>query len=165
MSGDTYNILFLCTGNSARSILAEAILEREGNGQVKAYSAGSQPAGKVNPHALELLTSLNYKTDKFRSKSWNEFAADDAPQMDFVFTVCGNAAGEVCPVWPGHPASAHWGIPDPASVTGSNTEIRQAFEEAYTRLNTRIANFIKLPLDSLDDQSLKQELQKIGQGD
>jgi arsenate reductase len=165
LSGDTYNILFLCTGNSARSILAEAILEREGNGQVKAYSAGSQPAGKVNPHALELLTSLNYKTDKFRSKSWNEFAADDAPQMDFVFTVCGNAAGEVCPVWPGHPASAHWGIPDPASVTGSNTEIRQAFEEAYTRLNTRIANFIKLPLDSLDDQSLKQELQKIGQGD
>lgn len=165
MSGDTYNILFLCTGNSARSILAEAILEREGNGQFKAYSAGSQPAGKVNPHALELLTSLNYKTDKFRSKSWNEFAADDAPQMDFVFTVCGNAAGEVCPVWPGHPASAHWGIPDPASVTGSNTEIRQAFEEAYTRLNTRIANFIKLPLDSLDDQSLKQELQKIGQGD
>jgi arsenate reductase len=165
LSGDTYNILFLCTGNSARSILAEAILEREGNGQFKAYSAGSQPAGKVNPHALELLTSLNYKTDKFRSKSWNEFAADDAPQMDFVFTVCGNAAGEVCPVWPGHPASAHWGIPDPASVTGSNTEIRQAFEEAYTRLNTRIANFIKLPLDSLDDQSLKQELQKIGQGD
>lgn len=130
-----------------------------------AYSAGSQPAGTVNPHALELLTSLNYKTDKFRSKSWNEFAADDAPQMDFVFTVCGNAAGEVCPVWPGHPASAHWGIPDPASVTGSDIELRQAFEDAYSKLNTRIAKFIKLPLDSLDDQSLEQELQNIGQPD
>lgn len=165
MSGDKYNILFLCTGNSARSILAEAILEREGHGRFKAYSAGSQPAGKVNPHALELLTSLNYKTDKFRSKSWNEFAEDDAPKMDFVITVCGNAAGEVCPVWPGHPANAHWGIADPASVTGSDTEIQQAFEEAYTKLNSRIAKFIKLLFESLDNHSLKQELQKIGKGD
>lgn len=165
MSDDNYNVLFLCTGNSARSILAEAILEKEGKGRFNAFSAGSQPTGDVNPYALELLNSLNYKTDDFRSKSWDEFAGEDAPQMDFVFTVCGNAAGEVCPIWPGHPMSAHWGVPDPASASGSEAEIRQAFEETYRKLNSRIATFIKLLLDSLDEHSLKRELEKIGQGD
>lgn len=164
MSDIKYNILFLCTGNSARSILAEAILAREGAGRFNAYSAGSQPVGEVNPYALELLKSLKHKTDDFRSKSWDEFAEDDAPQMDFVFTVCGNAAGEVCPVWPGHPMSAHWGVPDPASATGSEVEIRKAFEDAYAMLNACIAKFIKLPLDSPDELSLKRELEKIGQG-
>ncbi len=165
MSDDKLNVLFLCTGNSARSILAEAILIREGAGRFNAYSAGSQPMGEVNPYALELLNGLDYRTDDFRSKSWDEFAEDDAPEMDFVFTVCGNAANEVCPIWPGRPTSAHWGVPDPAAVTASEAEIRQAFEETYRMLNARISNFINLSLDSLDKLSLKRELEKIGQGD
>jgi len=164
MTDDNLNILFLCTGNSARSILAEAILLREGEGRFNAYSAGSQPIGKVNPYALELLKSLDYKTGDFRSKSWDEFSKDDAPQMDFVFTVCGNAAGEVCPLWPGHPMSAHWGVPDPAALSGSKAKIRHAFEDAYATLNARIASFITLPLDNLDELTLKAELEKIGQG-
>jgi len=164
MTDDNLNILFLCTGNSARSILAEAILGREGEGRFNAYSAGSQPIGKVNPYALELLNSLDYKTGDFRSKSWDEFLKDDALQMDFVFTVCGNAAGEVCPLWPGHPMSAHWGVPDPAALSGSEEELRHAFEDAYRMLNARITSFINLPLGSLDELSLKRELEKIGQG-
>lgn len=164
MSDDTFNVLFLCTGNSARSILAEAILGREGEGRFNAYSAGSQPTGEVTPYALELLKSLDYETGEFGSKSWDEFAGDTAPQMDFVFTVCGNAAGEVCPLWPGQPVSAHWGVPDPAAVSGSEAEIRQAFEETYAKLNVRITKFINLPLGSLDELSLKRELEKIGHG-
>jgi len=164
MSDDNLNILFLCTGNSARSILAEAILGRVGEGRFNSFSAGSQPTGEVNPYALELLKSLDYETGEFGSKSWDEFAGKDAPKMDFVFTVCGNAAGEVCPLWPGHPMSAHWGVPDPAAVSGSEAEIRHAFEDAYATLNARIASFITLPLDNLDELTLKAELEKIGQG-
>ncbi len=164
MSDDNLNILFLCTGNSARSILAEAILGREGEGRFKAYSAGSRPIGKVNPYALELLKSLDYETGEFGSKSWDEFAGKAAPQMDFVFTVCGNAAGEVCPLWPGQPVSAHWGMPDPAAVSGSEAEIRHAFEDAYAKLNVRITSFVNIPLGRLDELNLKRELEKIGQG-
>ena len=162
MSDRQYNVLFLCTGNSARSILAEAILGRVDKGHFKSYSAGSHPTGQVNPFALELLKSLDYETDTYRSKSWDEFSGPDKPQMDFVFTVCGNAANEVCPVWPGHPASAHWGVRDPASATGSESDIRQAFEETYRKLSARISKFTALPLESLDDLSLKQELERIG---
>ena len=164
MSDRKYNILFLCTGNSARSILAEAILGREDKGHFNAFSAGSQPMGEVNPFALELLNSLNYGTNGFRSKSWDEFSRPDAPQMDFIFTVCGNAAGEVCPVWPGRPLSAHWGVRDPASATGSETEIRHAFEETYRILSARIVKFINLPLDCLDTRSIACKLEKIGRG-
>jgi arsenate reductase len=164
MSDDNLNILFLCTGNSARSILAEAILGREGEGRFKAYSAGSRPIGKVNPYALELLKSLDYETGEFGSKSWDEFAGKAAPQMDFVFTVCGNAAGEVCPLWPGQPVSTHWGMPDPAAVSGSEAEIRHAFEDAYAKLNVRITSFVNIPLGRLDELTLKRELEKIGQG-
>ncbi len=164
MSDRKYNILFLCTGNSARSILAEAILGREGKGHFNAFSAGSQPMGEVNPFALELLNNLNYGTNGFRSKSWDEFSRPDAPQMDFIFTVCCNAADEVCPVWPGHPLSAHWGVRDPASATGSETEIRHAFEETYRILSARIVKFINLPLDCLDKRSIACKLEKIGRG-
>ncbi len=164
MSDRKCNILFLCTGNSARSILAEAILGREGKGHFNAFSAGSQPMGEVNPFALELLNSLNYGTNGLRSKSWDEFSRPDAPQMDFIFTVCGNAADEVCPVWPGHPLSAHWGVRDPASATGSETEIRHAFEETYRILSDRIVKFINLPLDCLDKRSIQCKLDQIGRG-
>ncbi len=164
MSDRKYNILFLCTGNSARSILAEAILGKEGKGHFNAFSAGSQPMGEVNPFALELLNSLNYGTNGLRSKSWDEFSRPDAPQMDFIFTVCGNAAGEVCPVWPGRPLSAHWGVRDPASATGSETEIRHEFEETYRILSVRIVKFINLPLDCFDKRSIACKLEKIGRG-
>jgi len=164
MSDRKYNILFLCTGNSARSILAEAILGRDGKGHFNAFSAGSQPMGEVNPFALELLNSLNYVTNGFRSKSWDEFSRPDAPQMDFIFTVCGNAADEVCPVWLGHPLSAHWGVRDPASATGSEAEIRNAFEETYRILSDRIVKFINLPLDCLDKRSIQCKLDQIGRG-
>jgi arsenate reductase len=163
MSEQSFNVLFLCTGNSARSILAEAILRREGKGRFNAYSAGSKPNGEVNPYALELLNSLDYSISDFRSKSWDEFAGDGALQMDFIFTVCGNAAGEVCPVWPGHPANAHWGVPDPAGVTGPKEKIRAAFNEAYGMLNARISAFLSLQLDTLDQSSIYAELEKIGQ--
>jgi arsenate reductase len=162
MSGKTYNVLILCTGNSARSILAEAILNREGAGRVRAFSAGSQPKGRPNPHALGLLKDLGYETEGFRSKSWDEFAAKDAPKMDFIITVCDSAAGEACPYWPGHPLVAHWGIPDPAAVAGTEAEKRAAFMEAYRRLGARISAFVNLDLETLDLSTLKQQLAAIG---
>jgi arsenate reductase (thioredoxin) len=157
-----FNVLFLCTGNSARSIMAEAILNRTGSEKFRAFSAGSQPKGAVNPHALDLLDRLGHATSEYRSKSWNEFARPDAPQLDFVFTVCDNAAGEACPVWPGQPTTAHWGIPDPAEARGSPAEIALAFRDAYRMLERRIQAFAALPLASLDRMSLKSKLDEIG---
>lgn len=157
-----FNVLFLCTGNSARSILAEAILNRAGAGKFKAFSAGSHPTGKVNPHALQLLKLMNYPTGDFRSKSWDEFSGSEAPRMDFVFTVCGDAADEVCPIWPGHPMTAHWGVPDPARVEGSDAVKGAAFADTYRMLNGRIAAFTNLPLASLDRLSLQRRLNDIG---
>ena len=157
-----YNVLFLCTGNSARSILAEAILTRAGQGRFIAHSAGSQPKGAVHPVALHVLQTLNHKTDFARSKNWEEFASPGAPNLDFVFTVCDNAASEVCPVWPGQPMSAHWGIPDPAAVVGSDAEIHAAFFDAYRMLNNRISLFCALPLASIDKLSLQSKLRDIG---
>ncbi|MBC7770324.1 MAG: arsenate reductase ArsC [Phycisphaerales bacterium] len=157
-----YNVLFLCTGNSARSILAEAILSRLGAGKFTAYSAGSRPKGEVHPHALRLLERFNYRIEGFRSKSWDEFAQPDAPPLDFVFTVCDNAAGEVCPVWPGQPMTAHWGVPDPAAVVGSDVDIGKAFIDTYSRLNNRMAIFTALPFEGLDRLSLQTRLNEIG---
>jgi arsenate reductase len=157
-----YNVLFLCTGNSARSVLAESILNRLGAGRFKAFSAGSHPTGRVNPHAVALLNRLNYATDGLRSKSWDEFAAPGAPGLDFIFTVCDNAAGEVCPIWPGQPMTAHWGIPDPAAVEGSDAEIAAAFADAYRMLERRIGIFTNLPLASLDRLALQKRLDAIG---
>lgn len=157
-----YNVLFLCTGNSARSIIAECILDRLGNGRFRAHSAGSQPAGKVNPNALALLKRLNYPTETLRSKSWAEFAAPSPVDLDFVFTVCDNAAGEVCPVWPGQPMTAHWGLPDPAAVVGSDVEIALAFADTHRMLNNRISIFLSLPLNKLDALSLQKRLDEIG---
>jgi arsenate reductase len=157
-----YNVLFLCTGNSARSIMAEAILQRFGAGKFNAYSAGSHPKGSVHPEALGVLKRLNYATADFRSKSWDEFAAEGAPQLDFVFTVCDNAAGEVCPAWPGQPMTAHWGLPDPAEATGSQVEIARAFANAYGALQNRIAIFVNLPFAGLDRLSLQSRLDAIG---
>lgn len=157
-----YNVLFLCTGNSARSILAEAILSRLGAGKFNAFSAGSQPKGEVHPHALRLLERFNYKIGNFRSKSWDEFAAPGAPALDFVFTVCDNAAGEMCPVWPGQPMTAHWGVADPAAATGTDSEIAAAFIDAYSRLNNRIGIFVALPFEGLDRLSLQSRLDQIG---
>ena len=162
MNRKTCNVLFLCTGNSARSILAEAILNREGGGRFRAFSAGSQPKGKPHPMAIELLKSLNYETEGLRSKSWEEFAAPEAPKMDFIFTVCDNAAGEACPVWPGHPASAHWGIADPAAAEGSREDVRRAFVTAHRQLSERIAAFLALQMEKLDPAGLKAALQSIG---
>ena len=156
------NVLFLCTGNSARSILAEAFLNAEGKGRFRAFSAGSFPKGAVNPFALALLGQLGYPTDGLRSKSWDEFAIAGGPQMDFVFTVCDQAAGEVCPIWPGQPVSAHWGIPDPAAVQGSDAEKMQAFREALRMLSNRISVFLELPFDKLDRIKLKARLDDIG---
>lgn len=158
----SYNVLFLCTGNSARSIIAECILNRVGQGRFTAYSASSHPMGKVNPHALALLKRLNYPTETLRSKSWDKFAAPSPIVLDFVFTVCDNAAGEVSPVWPGQPTTVHWGIPDPAAVTGRTAEIAAAFNEAYRMLNNRISIFVSLPLASLDRLSLQKRLDAIG---
>lgn len=158
----TYNVLFLCTGNSARSILAEAIINRVGAGKFRGFSAGSMPKGQVNPHALTLLSALKHDVSGFRSKSWEEFAAPGAPEMDFIFTVCDDAAGEVCPVWPGQPVNAHWGQPDPAAVTGTEAEIAAAFSEAYRMLNNRITAFVNLPMQSLDRLKLQQSLDAIG---
>ena len=155
-----YNVLFLCTGNSARSILAEAILNKEGAGRFRAYSAGSFPKGAVHPAALKLLGELGYSTDGYRSKSWDEFAADGAPPPDFVFTVCDNAAGETCPVWPGHPMTAHWGIEDPAAVEVDGQA--RAFRNAYHALQRRIGLFLALPLESIDELSLQTKLREIG---
>jgi arsenate reductase (thioredoxin) len=157
-----YNVLFLCTGNSARSILAEAILNRIGQGKFNSFSAGSQPRGAVHPEALALLQRLGFSTESLRSKSWDEFAA--APPLDFVFTVCDNAASEVCPVWPGQPMTAHWGVPDPAAATGTHAEIVAAFRDAFLLLQRRIELFANLPVQSLDRMSLKKRLDEIGAG-
>ena len=159
---DPLNVLFLCTGNSARSIMAECIMNREGMGRFKAYSAGSMPAGKVNLNALNLLKKLNYVTDDLRSKSWEEFSGPDAPKLDFVFTVCDNAAQEVCPIWPGQPMTAHWGLPDPAAAEGTDAEHALAFDETYRMLFQRITIFVNLPLASLNKLSLQQHLDEIG---
>jgi protein-tyrosine-phosphatase len=157
-----FNVLFLCTGNSARSIIAEAILNKLGAGKFRAFSAGSRPKGAVHAEALRLLQSLGYDTSGFRSKSWSEFADPGAPLLDFVFTVCDNAAGEACPVWPGQPMTAHWGVPDPAEAKGSAAEIALAFKDTYRMLNQRIGIFTSLPLRSLDQLSLQKKLREIG---
>ena len=162
MSERVFNVLFLCTGNSARSVIAEAILNKLGAGKFHAFSAGSQPKGQVNPNTLLLLDGLGYDTSGFRSKSWDEFAKPGAPALDFVFTVCDNAAGEACPFWPGQPMTAHWGVPDPAEATGSPAEIALAFKDAYRMLHQRIAVFTALPIASLDKMSLQAKLKDIG---
>ena len=162
MADKTYNVLFLCTGNSARSILAESVLNRLGDGRFKGFSAGSFPKGEVHPYALELLERQNYPTKQLRSKSWNEFA-EGAEPLDFVFTVCDNAAGEVCPIWPGQPMTAHWGLPDPAAVEGNESEQRLAFAETLRMLRNRIGVFVNLPIKSLDKMSLQSRLREIGQ--
>ena len=158
----TYNVLFLCTGNSARSILAEAILNDLGKGRFRGWSAGSYPKGEVHPLALELLVKNHLPIEGLRSKNWEEFARPGAPQIDFVFTVCDNVAGEVCPVWPGRPMTAHWGIPDPAAVEGTVEEKRKAFFIAYSQLSNRLSTFVNLPLNNLDKRSLKRKLDEIG---
>jgi arsenate reductase len=162
MSDSFYNVLFLCNANSARSIMGEAILNRIGAGKFKAFSAGSQPKGMVNPHALQLLETLNFDTGFARSKSWDEFAAADAPQMNFVFTVCDNTANEACPIWPGHPMTALWAIPDPAKAGGTDAEVHLAFADAYRMLNNRISLFVNLPVDTLDQLTLQHHLDEIG---
>ena len=163
MADDPLNVLFLCTHNSARSVIAECVLNRLGKGRFKAYSAGSQPSGRVHPFALDLLKNLKYETKELRSKSWQEFAEPGAPQLDFVFTVCDDAANETCPVWPGQPMSAHWGLPDPSRAEGSETERRLAFADTHRMLNQRISIFLSLPLASLDKMSLRRRLDEIGQ--
>jgi protein-tyrosine-phosphatase len=161
MADQPFNVLFLCTGNSARSIIAEAILNKVGAGRFRAYSAGSYPKGKVHPETVRLLQSLGYQTSGFRSKSWDEFTVSGAPPFDFVFTVCDNAAAEVCPLWPRQPMTAHWGVPDPAQATGSPAEIALAFKETY-RLLKRIGIFTSLPLRALDKLTLQNKLKEIG---
>jgi arsenate reductase len=157
-----YNVLFLCTGNTARSILAEGILQKDGEGRFRAFSAGSQPKGRVNPFALRVLEAYGYPTHGFRSKNWDEFAGPDAPKMDFIFTVCDSAAGESCPVWPGCPATAHWGIEDPAAVEGTDMQKEAAFVQAFKYLHRRIELFLSLPLSQLDMASLNSSLREIG---
>jgi arsenate reductase (thioredoxin) len=163
MADRPYNVLFLCTGNSARSIFAEAILNKVGAGKFRAYSAGSQPKGRVHPETLRLLKSLGYDTSSNRSKSWNEFASPAAQPFDFVFTVCDNAAAETCPLWPGQPMTAHWGVPDPAAATGTPAEVALAFKDAYRVLNQRIGIFTSLPLHALDKLTLQHKLKDIGE--
>ncbi|MGB7438563.1 MAG: arsenate reductase ArsC [Candidatus Acidiferrum sp.] len=158
----THNVLFLCTGNSARSIFAEAILNHKGKPNFHAFSAGSYPGGRVNPHAIRQLESAGFPTAGLRSKSWDEFAMPGAPRMDFVFTVCDNAAGEICPIWPGQPVTAHWGVPDPAAVAGSPEQIERAFRQAFVALDRRIGLFLSLPLSSLDQLAIKKEVDRIG---
>src|ERR1700738_1464379 len=160
-----YNVLFLCTGNSARSVLAEGILRRKGAPDFHAYSAGSHPSGKVRPEALHQLELSGIPTEGLRSKSWDESAAPGAPHLDFIFTVCGSAANETCPLWPGHPVSAHWGIPDPAAVQGTEAEIASAFHEAFTTLDRRIDLFLNLPLATISQMALKKELDAIGKSE
>ena len=162
MSQRTYNVLFLCTGNSARSIMAEALLNHDGAGRFKAYSAGSFPKGAVHPMAIEVLRGLGFPHEGYRSKSWDEFAADGAPVFDFIFTVCDNAAGETCPIWPGHPMTAHWGIEDPAAIEGEGQH--EAFVQALRYLRRRIELFLALPLSAIDDLALKAKLREIGRG-
>ncbi|MGF6177621.1 arsenate reductase ArsC [Ensifer sp. 4252] len=162
MSERVYNVLFLCTGNSARSILAESILNKEGSGRFKAFSAGSQPKGKVNPHALRELDALGYPSTGFSSKGWDVFAEPGAPEMDFIFTVCDSAAGEACPVWIGHPMTAHWGVEDPAAVQGDEVEVQRAFAQAARFLKNRITAFLSLPISSIEKLALEQHLRQIG---
>lgn len=162
MSDKTYNVLFLCTGNSARSIMAEALVSTMGRGRFRGYSAGSRPGGAVNPFAIDMVKETGYPLDKLRSKSWDEFALADAPKMDFIITVCDNAAGEVCPVWPGHPISAHWSFEDPAAVTGSDAEKRAAFHKIFKQIMARMNTFVSLPLHMLDKNSLQNAVKKIG---
>ena len=165
MNDRPYNVLFLCTGNSARSILAERILAKDGAGRFRAFSAGSHPKGQVHPLALKVLESYGYPAEGARSKSWDEFAAEGAPQMDFVFTVCDNAAGEVCPVWPGQPVTAHWGIEDPAAVAGSLLDRERAFVTAFRCLKNRISVFAALPIAKLDRLSLTRAVERIGESE
>jgi len=162
MANDRKNVLFLCTGNSARSLMGEALIEREGMGRFRGFSAGSQPKEAPHPRTIELLRHLNHDVSKIRSKSWEEFAAPDAPRMDFVFTVCDQAAAEPCPVWPGQPMSAHWGVPDPAAATGTDAEIAFAFADVYRMLRNRISIFVNLPMAQLDRLSLQERLDEIG---
>ena len=162
MMADTYNVLFLCTGNSARSVMAESILNRVGKPRFRAYSAGSHPKGSINPGAMSLLQKLNYPIADLRSKNWSEFAADGAPELDFVFTLCDDAAGEVCPIWPGQPMTAHWGFEDPAVATGTEAEIAQKFAEIYGQIERRLAIFVNLPISSLDRLTLQKRLDDIG---
>lgn len=162
MSDNFYNVLFLCNANSARSIMGEAILNRIGAGKFKAFSAGSQPKGTVNPYALQLLETLSFDTGFARSKSWDEFAAPDAPEMNFVFTVCDNTANEACPIWPGHPMTALWAIPDPAKARGTDAEVHLAFADAFRMLNNRISLFVNLPVGTLDHMTLQHHLDEIG---
>ena len=157
-----FNVLFLCTGNSARSIMAEAILGREGARNFRAFSAGSHPKGQVHPYARDLLRKMHFDTTRFRSKSWSEYTGPTAPQLDFAFTLCDDAAAEVCPVWPGQPMTAHWGLPDPAAATGKEAEIRLAFADTFRMLNNRISIFVNLPINSLDKLSLQRRLDAIG---
>jgi arsenate reductase len=163
MTKTPLNVLFLCTHNSARSIIAEAVMNKLGAGRFKAYSAGSQPSGRVHPYALDMLGKLGYDISNMRSKSWEEFTAPEAPQLDFVFTVCDNAANETCPVWPGQPISAHWGLPDPSSAQGTDSEKHLAFADTHRMLYQRIGIFVNLPLASLDSLSLQRRLDEIGQ--
>ncbi|MBI1892004.1 MAG: arsenate reductase ArsC [Burkholderiales bacterium] len=163
MTDKVYNVLFLCTGNSARSIMAEALVTTMGKGRFKGYSAGSHPGGKVNPFAVEQIQPTGYDSANLRSKSWDEFAAPDAPQMDFIITVCDNAAGEACPVWPGHPVSAHWGFEDPAAAEGSDEEKRAVFTKVFRQIASRMNTFVNLPIAMLDKNAIKQEMQKIGE--
>lgn len=162
MTDKTYNVLFLCTGNSARSIMAEALVTTMGKGRFRGFSAGSKPGGKVNPFAIEQVEKTGYSLDHLRSKSWDEFAAPDAPHMDFIITVCDNAAGEVCPVWPGHPATAHWGFEDPAAVEGTDEQKRAAFEKIFRQIMVRMNSFVGLPLHQLEKHAIQQEIKKIG---
>ena len=163
MSEKTYNVLFLCTGNSARSIMAEALVTTMGRGRFKGFSAGSQPGGEVNPFAIEKVKATGYPIDNLRSKSWDEFAQDDAPHMDFIITVCDNAAGEVCPFWPGHPATAHWGFEDPAAAEGSDDHKRAVFENVFRQIMSRMNAFVNLPLHMLDRNAIRKEARKIGE--
>ncbi len=163
MSDKIYNVLFLCTGNSARSIMAEALVTTMGKGRFCGFSAGSKPGGKVNPFAIEQVMKAGYPIDRLRSKSWDEFAAPDAPRMDFIITVCDNAAGKVCPYWPGHPATAHWGFEDPAAVEGLDEEKRAAFERIFKQIMARMNTFLSLPLHMLEKHAIQQEINKIGE--
>lgn len=162
MDDKTYNVLFLCTGNSARSIMAEALVTTMGHGRFRGYSAGSQPNGKVNPFAIEQVKKTGYPIDNLRSKSWDEFAAPGAPHMHFIITVCDNAAGEVCPIWPGHPTTAHWGFSDPAAVEGTDEEKRAAFEKIFRQIMARMNTFVSLPLHALDKHVIHEQIRKIG---
>jgi len=162
MTDKTYNVLFLCTGNSARSIMAEALVTTMGQGRFQGFSAGSKPGSKVNPFAVEQVKKTGYPIENLRSKSWDEFAAPGAPHMDFIITVCDNAAGEACPIWPGHPATAHWGFEDPAAVEGSDEEKRAAFEKIFQQIMARMNSFVGLPLHLLEKHAIQQEIKKIG---